>query len=259
VWRLHEQEELAGKKGKAAEKRRKALSIARGRSMCPDCGHELAAKDLIPVASWLSLGGCCRYCREPISAQYPIVEIITGALFALSYTLWQRPLDGVEIFRLVVWLACIVAFMALAVYDLRWFLLPDRIVLPLIALVGVATIVLYALQHNLSHLWEPAVAASIIAGLFWLLWRISDGAWIGYGDVKLAIVLGLLVATPARAFMVIFLASLLGTLVSLPLLAKGKAGLKVHIPFGPYLLAATVIVVLFGGVIIDWYQQLLLG
>lgn len=259
VWRLHEQEELEGKKGKAAAKRREQLSVTKGRSMCPDCGHELAAKDLVPVLSWLSLNGRCRYCRTPISAQYPIVEIVTGALFALSYNLWPQPVHGVETFRLAIWLGCVVAFMALAVYDLRWFLLPDRIVLPLIAVVATGTFISYALRHDLARLWEPAAAATIIAGLFWLLWRVSDGKWIGYGDVKLAIVLGLLVATPARAFLVIFLSSLLGTIVSIPLLLKGRAGLKVHIPFGPYLLAATVIVVLYGSTVIDWYQRLLLG
>jgi leader peptidase (prepilin peptidase)/N-methyltransferase len=77
--------------------------------------------------------------------------------------------------------------------------------------------------------------------------------------VKLAITLGLLVGTPMKAFLVIFFASLIGTLVSIPLLARGKKGLKLHIPFGPYLLAATFIVVLYGAQVIAWYQNLLLG
>ena len=62
--------------------------------MCPDCHHTLAAKDLIPVLSWLSLGGRCRYCRKPISWQYPLVEVLTGALFALSYLAWPLGFHG---------------------------------------------------------------------------------------------------------------------------------------------------------------------
>jgi len=258
VWRLHEQEELAGKKGTAAAERRRALSISRGRSMCPHCGHELAAKDLVPVLSWVSLRGKCRYCRQPISWQYPLVELVTGALFAVSYAAWPLGLQKVGLFELVLWLVFVVGFVALAVYDLRWFLLPDKIVLPLTLLAALQTVVVALWLGNWTLLWQPLVAAGIIFGLFWLLYQASKGAWIGGGDVKLGIVLGLLVGTPLRAFLVIFFASLLGTLVSIPLLAQGKKGLKVHIPFGPYLLAATVLIVLYGTHIVAWYENLLL-
>lgn len=258
VWRLHEQEALAGKKGAAVAKKRQALSIARGRSMCPHCGHELAAKDLVPVLSWVSLRGKCRYCGKPISWQYPAVELLTGLLFALSYISWPFALHGAGLWQFCVWLVCVVAFVALTVYDLRWFLLPDRIVTPLTVLVAVQVAVTAVWLHSFSALWEPAVGALIIFGLFWGLYQVSKGAWIGGGDVKLAVALGLLAATPLHAFMVIFLASLLGTFGSLPALAKGKAGLKRHIPFGPYLLAATFIVVLYGSQVATWYQNLFL-
>src|SRR5260221_566501 len=83
VWRLHKQNEDSAKEQKVPN-----LSIATGRSMCPNCYHELAAKDLIPVLSWLSLGGKCRYCRQPISWQYPLVELLTAGLFTVSYIYW---------------------------------------------------------------------------------------------------------------------------------------------------------------------------
>ncbi|HEX7368051.1 MAG TPA: prepilin peptidase, partial [Candidatus Saccharimonadales bacterium] len=127
VWRLHEQE------GKS-KKSRQQYSILNGHSMCPNCHHELAAKDLVPVLSWLWLRGKCRYCRKPISWQYPAVELMTGLLFVGSYLWWPLSLQGVGLFQFVVWLGFIVGFMALAVYDLRWFTLPNRIVYPLIAL-----------------------------------------------------------------------------------------------------------------------------
>jgi leader peptidase (prepilin peptidase)/N-methyltransferase len=261
VWRLHEQEAVRAKgkgQSRAAKLRLQALSITKGRSMCPDCHHELAARDLVPVLSWLWLRGKCRYCRKPISWQYPLVELLTAALFILSYLSWPLGFHGVGLFQFTVWLFFLTAFMALAVYDLRWFLLPDRVVLPLVAVSVAETIAVAVWRHSFSALWQPILGTAIIFGLFWGLFQFSKGAWIGGGDVKLALVLGLVAASPLRALLVIFFASLLGTMVSIPLLAKGKEGLKVHIPFGPYLLAATVIVQLYGSHIVSWYQRLLL-
>ncbi|HSX31596.1 MAG TPA: prepilin peptidase [Candidatus Saccharimonadales bacterium] len=258
VWRLYEQEKLADKKGRQAAKQRQALSIAHGRSMCSHCHHMLAAKDLVPVLSWLSLGGRCRYCRKPI-ADSPLVEVATGALFALSYAFWPLSYHGMGLFELIVWLALVVLFVALAVYDLRWFLLPDRLVLPVTILAGLQTLVVALWTRSWHELYMGLLAGAIIFGLFWLLYQVSKGAWIGGGDVKLAIALGLTVGTPLKAGMVIFLASLLGTLVSVPVLLKGKKALETRIPFGPYLLAATVIVVLWGGAITSWYQNVILG
>jgi prepilin signal peptidase PulO-like enzyme (type II secretory pathway) len=258
VWRLHEQESLQGKTSKAAQKQRQELSIAKGRSMCPNCRHALAAKDLVPVASWLWLRGRCRYCQAPISWQYPVVEAATAALFMLSYASWPLGLHGIGLFQFVLWLVFVVAFMALAVYDLRWFLLPDKIVFPLIAVAALQVVVVAAVQHSFGALWQPVAGAALIFGLFYGLYQVSKGAWIGGGDVKLAVVLGLVAASPLRALLVIFFASFIGTLASLPLLARGKQNLKVHIPFGPYLLAATVIVQLYGAHLVDWYRNLLL-
>ncbi len=258
VWRLHEQEALRGKKTIAAKEKLQRLSITKGRSMCPSCHHELAAKDLVPVLSWLGLKGKCRYCHKPISWQYPLVELLTAGLFVLSYISWPLGLQGVGLFQFVVWLLFVVSFMALAVYDLRWFMLPDRVILPLVIFAAVEVLVVALWRHSLGALWQPIVGATIIFGLFWGLFQASKGAWIGGGDVKLALVLGLLAASPFRAFLVIFFASFLGTLVSIPLLAKGKAGLKVHVPFGPYLLGASFIVQLYGAHIVTWYQKLLL-
>src|SRR5690606_2157613 len=82
VWRLRMQESSGKKKSD------RKMSISRGRSMCPHCRHELSAVDLVPVFSWLFLGGKCRYCRKPISKQYPLVELVTSILFIASYVFW---------------------------------------------------------------------------------------------------------------------------------------------------------------------------
>ena len=257
VWRLHEQAELRGKKGKVVEKRLRELSISKGRSMCPHCEHTLAAKDLVPVLSWLWLKGKCRYCHKPISWQYPLVELITGALFAVSYLVWPIAFQGVWLMQFVFWLVCLVGFVALAVYDLHWYELPDKIVFPLIV-VALADVIASSLwEKSFSVLWQSCAAALLIFGLFWVLYQASRGAWIGGGDVKLVIVLGLLVGTPLRACLVIFFASLIGTIISLPMLAKGRQGLMARIPFGPYLLLATMVVVLYGTSIVSWYQNML--
>lgn len=259
VWRLHEQEALEGKKGKAAVDRRRALSISKGRSMCTHCGHELAAKDLVPVLSWLWLRGQCRYCQKPIGWQYPVVELATGVLFAVSYAVWPHQLHGLGLVQFVAWLVFAVAFVALTVYDLRWMLLPDRIVYPLIALAALLTCVGALWTGKWADLYEPLLGGAIIFGLFWGLFQLSKGNWIGGGDVKLALVLGMLAGTPFRALLVLFLASLLGTLGSLPVMLHSKRALALRVPFGPYLLLATTIVVLFGDHISAWYQRLLLG
>ncbi len=264
VWRLHEQSVIPAKAGiQKKEKRKKKkeltvqdLSITKGRSMCPECHHSLAAKDLVPVLSWLSLQGKCRYCGKPISWQYPLVELLTGILFAVSYLAWPHGFSGVGMYQFVFWLFYVVVFVILAVYDLKWFLLPDKVVFPLVgvALVEVVTVAVW--QHSFAALWQPVAGAAIIFGLFYLLFQVSKGAWIGGGDVKLALALGLIAGSPLQAFLVIFCASLLGTLASIPLLLQGKKGLKMHIPFGPYLLLATFLVSLYGERVAAWYTHL---
>lgn len=258
VWRVHAQAaESASKTPK--KKYLKNLSISRGRSMCPDCHQTLAAKDLIPVFSWVSLGGKCRYCRRPISVQYPLVEIMTAGLFVTSYIYWPQPLEGLQIGQFVVWLMLLVGFMALTVYDARWMLLPTRIIYP----VGALTAVLVGLRvfegpDQLSVIFSTAAATAIGGGIFWILYRVSGGKWIGGGDIRLGWIFGALVGTPALSFMVIFIASLLGCMFALPSLFTKKLEATSKIPFGPFLVAGTFVVFLFGVKLLDWYKRTLL-
>ena len=258
VWRLHEQEALKGKKRQPSTKQLQALSISRGRSMCPNCKHELAPKDLIPVFSWLYLRGKCRYCQRPISWQYPLIELLTAAVFGLSYVFWPFDLSGAGLFQFIFFLGFLVMFMALAIYDLRWYLLPNQIVYPLIAVAALETVIASVWNQSLAEVWQAALAAVIIAGLFWILFQVSDGKWIGGGDVKLAVILGLLAGTPAKACLLVFLASLLGTILSLPLAIRQGGNFKLKVPFGPFLILACVLTVLFGQQILDWYTGILL-
>lgn len=241
VWRLHEGKDWV-----------------KDRSECVHCHHKLAVKDLIPVVSYILLRGKCRYCKKPINDS-PWVELIVPALFVASYLVWSMALTGEGLFTFILWLIFIVGFVILAVYDLKWFLLPDKVVFPLIILAAVQVLVVAIFYQPF---WETIVGgilgAAVLSGLFYILHKASKGAWIGFGDVKLAIVLGLLAGGLLESALVLFAASVLGMLMSLPLLLTGKAKRGTHIPFGPFLLAGMFITQLFGNQIIDWYLGLVI-
>lgn len=248
VWRLHEQAE----KGRLKE-----LSILKGRSQCPNCHHQLAAKDLIPLLSWLSLGGKCRYCSKPISWQYPLVELGTALLFVGSYAFWPKTLTGAQIAIFILWLPLLTGLVALIVYDWRWKLLPNRIIYPLGLIAVVQAVISVSTSSKpLTALIDTILAVAIGGGVFYILFLLSNGKWIGGGDIRLGWLLGLIVGTPAKAVLVIFLASVLGSLVSLPLLASKRLQRTSTIAFGPFLIVAGFITVLFGTSILNWYQRI---
>lgn len=253
VWRTHQQS-MPKKKRTAADKE---LSIVSGRSMCTHCKHTLAWYDLLPLFSWLSLGGKCRYCQKSIGKQYPLVELATAALFVASYAFW--PADLVTTYDwllLSFWLASLVGLVALFVYDLRWMLLPNRIVFSLLSLASVSAAVQLLGSDNPVVLLGNFVGAVLVAGgIFYVLFQVSSGRWIGGGDVKLGFVLGLLLGSPGQAFLMLFLASVLGLIAGIPALILGKSNLSSKIPFGPFLITATVLVKLFGAGIITWYAD----
>jgi prepilin signal peptidase PulO-like enzyme (type II secretory pathway) len=248
VWRMHEQ---SRKKQPSKE-----LSILKGRSMCPHCRHELTAKDLIPVLSWLALRGRCRYCGKPIARQYPLVELSAAALFVLSYIWWPVAFSGPQTALFVLWLLLLTGFLALIVYDLRWMLLPDRMLAPLGVLAALWAVITIANADKPLIAFLNTVGAVIVGGgVFYALFQVSKGKWIGGGDVKLGWLLGLIAGTPARSGLFIFLGALLGSLVSVPLLLTKRAGRNTVIPFGPFLILAIIIVQLFGHDILSWYKD----
>lgn len=251
VWRIHQQS-LPRKKRAASDE---DLSIATGRSMCTHCKHTLAWYDLLPLISWLSLAGKCRYCKQSIGLQYPLVEVFTASLFVLSYVFWPLELLSPNSYLLFsLWLMAFVAMMALIVYDLKWMLLPNRIVIPLIEL-GIATTIVRVLAADrpLIELLLSLGGLAVAGGIFYILFQFSDGGWIGGGDVKLGFALGLLLGSPTLAFLMLFMASILGLIVSLPGVITKKSKLNSKIPFGPFLIVATILVQLFGASVIDWY------
>jgi len=246
-----------------SEARRAALkaeySITKGRSMCPHCRHLLAAKDLVPVASWLSLRGKCRYCQKAISRQYPAVELLTGALFALSYWAWPGLLAGLGWLLFGMWLVFVVFFVALAVYDFHWYELPDRVVWPLTALAVLYAVLRAVIGHDVGLLWGAVFGAAIVFGMFWVIFQVTAGRAIGGGDVKLGLTLGLLAGSPLKALLLIFAASFIGTAVCLPMLLMKGRSVKTLVPFGPFLIAGAFLVVLWGDLFVQtWLNKLIL-
>ncbi len=231
----------------------------KGRSECLLCHHLLSALDLIPVLSWLALKGKCRYCHKPISWQYPLVEIATTALFVTSYIYWPSTiyhLPSTILFGL--WLALLVIFVALVIYDIRWMVLPDKLTRALAILAAVFLLIRVEIaDKSLEVIIGGALGLLALGGLFYLLFQASNGRWIGGGDVKLGFSLGLIVGGPLNALLVIFIASSLGCFIAIPLLAAGKLKKTSRLPFGPFLIAATVLVFLFGNRLVSWYFNLL--
>jgi leader peptidase (prepilin peptidase)/N-methyltransferase len=239
VWRLHE-----------------GRDWVRERSECTHCHHPLAAKDLVPVFSWLTLRGKCRYCHAPIHDN-PLAELAVPLLFVLSYLWWSVQLQGVGLLTFVFWCVFLVGFVALASYDFRWFTLPNKIVFPLIGLAVIQVLAVAIYDMNWRIVLSSAIGALVVSGTFYVLFQVSNGRWIGGGDVKLGIVLGLLAGGLLEGLLLLFLASLTAMVATIPLLAKGKAHRKSHVPFGPFLILGLIIVQLFGGGIIDWYTGLI--
>lgn len=239
TWRLH--------KGK---------DFIHGRSECVHCGHKLSARDLIPIISWLLLRARCRYCGKAISRRYPVVEIVTGIVFAWSFVAWNFGPDFAFV-QLVFWLLLAVGLIMLAEYDLRWMLLPDKILLPLGGLALVQLITFSVLNQSGKALIDSLMAALLAALFFYGLFAYSKGRWMGGGDVKLVFVMGLLLGL-ANTLIALLIAFNVAALISLVLIATRKMGRKDYIPFGPFLIGGTIVAMLHGTQLFEAYSRIFL-
>lgn len=265
VWRLRAlqltAEKKAGEPVDSSELRRLRPITAKGvkedRSHCLSCGHVLHWYDLLPVVSWVSTGGRCRYCRAFIGWMEPAAEVGLAAFFVVSYLVWPVPLDGpLSIAQFVSWLLAGLGLAVLFFYDLRWSLLPNLVMFPLIAVAA-----LYAglglLQLDAATMLTGAISVvgsvAILSGLYLAIYVVSQGRWIGFGDVKLGIVLGLLLMQWPLALLALFAANVIGTLVVLPGMLSGKITRQSRVPFGPFLIAGFLIAAWWGQAIVAWY------
>ena len=226
------------------------------RSECEHCHHKLGPLDLVPIVSWLWLRGRCRYCKKPIGWIPFVSEVLMAALFVLSFVYWPLGFaawQGIALF--VLWLAYLVAFAVLVIYDARWMLLPDAIVLPLIGVAFVDAALRTSLVPGagvMEYILHAGYGMLAIAGVYGALYVVSRGRWVGFGDVKLAVFIGVVLGWQL-ALLVFVLANVIGFFVVLPGLASGKLKRTSRIPFGPFLIAAFVVAGLWGDALIHWY------
>ncbi len=267
VWRLRARQLVADKAAgetydKTELRRLKPLATVRtrdDRSRCLTCGHQLAWYDLLPLVSWLSTAGRCRYCREQIGWFEPVIELGLAAFLIGSQLLWPVELNSaLTISQFIVWVLMSVPLAILFAYDAKWFLLPDA---PMATFIGLATVfaVLTLTIDGWSWLGVLSVISAVaaIAGLYWVLHAVSGGRWVGFGDVTLGIGLGLLLGRWELAIIAVFLANLIGTLIVLPGMLRGKLGRGSQLPFGPMLILGAVVAYFWGQAILDWYLGLL--
>ena len=263
VWRLRAAQLAADKKAKEPydhkeyNRLKKLLgkSVAHDRSRCLSCGYTLKWYDLIPVISWLSLGGKCRQCRKSIGWFELGMEVGLALFFVLSFLWWPGGVgSGLAIAHLALWLAAGVVLAMLFAYDAKWFLLPDRLTI-LLAIFGVAVVAVTAAQGSniLVTILSALASVAILSGLYAVIYVISKGQWVGFGDVKLGVGLGLLLVDWQLALVALFLANFIGCLVVIPLMAVKKLTRSSHVPFGPLLIAGTVLALFIGWPIITTY------
>ncbi len=232
-------------------------SFVKGRSRCPNCNHTLAVLDLFPIVSWLLLGGKCRYCQKGISWQYPLTEVCLGLAFLLAYiasgSLTTFP-PRLAVFgeagnlQLALWLIMTVFLGFIFIYDARYYLILDQVII-------VACLVAVAFNLMLGVSWKGMLLAAVIGGGFFLAqFVVSRGQWIGGGDIKLGVLMGLLLSWPT-ILGALFLAYISGSIIGLGLVAGGKKKLGSQVPFGTFLTLSTFVMMLYGQQIISWYLQ----
>lgn len=210
-----------------------------GRSACPNCKRRLTWWELIPIFSFIVLGGRCKTCRWQLHLQYPIVELTVGILLLIFFI----PLpDTVSAFTLSL-VSFIIAGLLVILFmiDLRTFILPDLFIF----LLGIAALARWTISRDVtgkSLLWGVVVGAGFI--LF--LWLVTRGKGIGFGDVKLMIPLGMLFGTLGTAVL-LFLAFTAGGLVGVLLLLARKATPKTAVPFGPFLAGTAIPLLIWPG------------
>ena len=215
-----------------------ALTLARPRSRCPACGHQITALENIPIISYLLLRGRCSNCGTSISPRYPVVEAVTGLLSAYAVWHFGPTLQGAGAL-LLIW-----ALIALTGIDFDTQLLPDSITLPLLWL-GLA----FNLAGTYVDLFSAVIGAMIgyltLWSVFWLFKLATGKEGMGFGDFKLLAALGAWLGwqmLPA----IILLSSIVGAVVGISLIVATRHGKNTPIPFGPYLAAAGIIALFWG-------------
>lgn len=219
----------------------KGESVLWGRSHCDFCKKPLRWFELIPVISFMLQRGRCVRCKKKLSISYPMLEFVTAALFVLVAAFSPLPFVDIILF------SCL---LLLFVTDLKYELLPDIWIIGGIIAAAARLFMLYGITSLLVPYFLSALGA---AAFFWSIWAITRAKGMGFGDVKLAPLLGLMLGFPLT-LIGLFGAFLTGAIVGVILILSGKKRMKSHVPFGPFLIGSTVVVFLFAQPFLSlWY------
>jgi leader peptidase (prepilin peptidase) / N-methyltransferase len=210
------------------------------RSACPHCGHQIRWYENMPVLSYLLLAGKCSNCKTKISLRYPVVELITGALYAYCAYRWGWS------WQTLAWCAFCTALIVLTYIDWDTTLLPDNITLPLLWL----GLIVAALRWNtevtlLNALWGSVAGYLSLWSVYWLFKLVTGKEGMGYGDFKLFAALGAWFGWQALIPMIL-LASVLGAVVGIAMKLNSSLREGGYVPFGPFLAGAGVVGLMFG-------------
>src|SRR5699024_483903 len=215
------------------------------RSRCPHCRETLSWRELIPVLSYLLQRGRCRHCRAGISWIYPVVELLTGCLFAASFAVlgWQ--------FELLIALLLISMLMIIFVSDMVYMLIPNKVLLFFLPLFIIGRLV-----HPLEPWWSSVAGAVTGAAIIALIILISRGG-LGAGDMQLFGVLGFVFGFK-EVLLAFFLSCMIGALIGVVLMMLEVVNRKQAVPFGPYIVLGALLTYFFGEPMVDWYMNLLI-
>lgn len=221
-----------------------------GRSYCDHCRATLKTMDLIPIISFAALGAKCRYCKKNLSWQYPIVELLTGVLFSISFIV-QASTGNVFSIALPYFLFLVSILIIVAVVDFKFSLIPTTFVF-FASLVSL----FYNYFFLSSALFVEHVFTAFTAAAFFLLIVVlTRGRGMGEGDIILAFLMGMVLGAK-DAILALFLGFLTGAVCALILIAFGKKRFGQTIPFAPFLALGFIVALFFGTPIISWYLML---
>ncbi|MEN2765566.1 prepilin peptidase [Ornithinibacillus xuwenensis] len=215
-------------------------SFTNDRSICPNCSHILNWYELIPIFSYIFQRGRCRHCKAKISFIYPVMELVTGFLFAHSYA--QLGLSVELILALFLMSMLVIVFVS----DMKYMLIPNKVLLFFLPIF----IVLRVLEP-LEPWWSSIIGATLGFAIIAVIIIVSNGG-MGAGDMKLFGVLGIVLGIK-KVLLTFFLSCVIGAVIGLLMLWINRIHRKQPIPFGPYIVVAAIVTYFYGDILINWY------